>query len=357
MDKNFTILYVDDEQQNLISFKASFRREYKIITATSAAEGLEVLRSQPVQMVISDQRMPEMTGVEFFEKILPEFPTIIRVVLTGYSDVAAIINAINKGQVYRYITKPWDDDEVRVTIENARVFHNLQQSNQRLLEELKGKVEEQERTLKLFMRYVPEPVVQKALANSTDSILEGEVRHVAVLFADIRSFTPLSERIQPKEVVTLLNTYYAAMSEIIRKHNGTVNQFVGDEIFAAFGAPLASAAPEKDAVFCAMEMIEALEELNTRLIEPIEIGIGLHSGEVVAGNLGSEDKLEYSLTGDTVNTGKRVETLTKDHPNIILVSPNVFAHVAELVDVKEWDPVELKGKKDKMAVYQLLKKK
>jgi len=358
MPKDFNILYVDDEPQNLISFKATFRREYNIYTAASGQEGLDLMRHHNIHLIITDQRMPEMTGVQFLEIVLPEYPEVIRMILTGYSDVEAIIDAINNGRVFRYITKPWNETELRMTIENARQLYELQQNNKRLYSDLQRKVEEQERTLKLFMRYVPETIVEKSLNNENNSVFDGEQRNATVLFCDIRGFTPMSERMQPKEVVAFLNEYYAIMTQVIKRHNGMVNQFVGDEIFAAFGAPVDTPNNEHNAVFCALEMMQKLHELNEkfqhRVSQPIEMGIGINSGEVVAGNLGSEDKLSYSLTGDTVNTGKRIETLTKDCPNSILISQRVYEQVKDLVEAKAWKPIEVKGKREPIQVYEVL---
>ncbi|MEZ4774114.1 MAG: adenylate/guanylate cyclase domain-containing protein [Bacteroidia bacterium] len=357
MDKNFSILYVDDEPQNLISFRATFRREYTIFTASSGEEGLEMLRKNKVHLIITDERMPGMTGVQFLEKTIPEYPECVRIVLTGFTDMEAIISVINNGRIFRYITKPWDENELRMTIENARQLHELQENNKRLVHELKAKVEEQERTLKLFMKYVPESVVEKALSNTTDSIFEGELKEIAVLFCDIRGFTNMSEELSPKEVVAFLNDYYAIMSAVIKRHEGTVNQFVGDEIFAAFGTPISTPNFEQRAVLCALDMMKKLEELNGRYREKmgreIEMGIGINSGEVVAGNLGSEDKISYSVTGDTVNTGKRIETLTKDAPNTILISESIYVKVKSLIQADAWDPIEVKGKREKIQVYQV----
>lgn len=358
MHKEFAILYVDDEPQNLISFKATFRREYTIYTATGGQEGMEILRQHHVHLIITDQRMPGMTGVQFLEKTLKEYPETIRMVLTGFSDMEAIIDVINSGRIFRYITKPWDENELRMTIENARQLYNLQRHNRRLISELQAKVAEQERTLKLFMKYVPETVVERALQNTSDSILEGDQVDIAVLFCDIRGFTPMSEEMSPKEVVAFLNDYYSIMTQVVKRHQGTVNQFVGDEIFACFGAPIATDANAVHAVLCALEMLQKREVLNAKYCDRIghslDIGIGINSGEAVAGNLGSEDKISYSVTGDTVNTGKRIETLTKECPNSILVSEAIFQQVKHLVRGKAWDPIEVKGKRDKIQVYEIL---
>lgn len=359
--EKFAILYVDDEEQNLVSFRATFRKDYKIYTANSGQEGLKIMSNNNISLVITDQRMPEMTGIQFLEKVIPEYPDTIRMVLTGFSDIEVIIEAINTGRVFRYISKPWDDTELKMTIENARQIYGLQVSNKNLMSQLQQKVEEQEKTLKLFTKYVPETVVQKSLNSGIETIFDGELREIAVLFCDIRGFTPISEDLSPKETVSFLNDFYSLMTEIIRSHNGSVNQFVGDEVFAAFGAPLSYPDNEINAVFCAIEMIDNLHKLSEkyreRIKHDIQIGIGINAGLVVAGNLGSEERIDYSLTGDTVNTGKRIETLTQDKPNTILISDTVYQKTKAFLKIKEWEPVNVRGKKDKIQVYEILGKK
>ncbi|MGB1033162.1 MAG: response regulator, partial [Flavobacteriales bacterium] len=113
------ILYLDDEEHNLTSFKAAFRREYKIFTTTSPNEAVQILEENDIQIVISDQKMPNLSGVEFFELINPDFPEPIRMLLTGYADIEAVIDAINKGQVFKYVSKPWNETELKITIDNA----------------------------------------------------------------------------------------------------------------------------------------------------------------------------------------------------------------------------------------------
>ena len=130
------ILYVDDEIDNLTVFNSAFRRHFKTHVASSAREGLEIMKQNEIQLVISDQRMPEMTGTEFLERIIPEYPDCIRVILTGFSDINAVIEAINNGRVYRYITKPWDKEEMKIMIDNALETYNLKQQNKKLIEDL-----------------------------------------------------------------------------------------------------------------------------------------------------------------------------------------------------------------------------
>jgi response regulator RpfG family c-di-GMP phosphodiesterase len=130
------ILYVDDELHNLTAFKASFRRLFTIFTAESAAEGRKLLEQHDIQIIITDQRMPVTTGIEFLESIIPDFPDPIRILLTGYSDINAVIDAINKGKVYRYIQKPWMEDDLRINIEKAAEIYMLRKENKELTERL-----------------------------------------------------------------------------------------------------------------------------------------------------------------------------------------------------------------------------
>lgn len=120
MDKQkIAVLYVDDEANNLVSFKATFRLKYKVYTAISGDEALGVLQKNEVHVVISDQRMPNMTGVEFLEKVLTNYTKPVRILLTGYTDMSAIIDAVNKGKIFHYLTKPWNEDELSQTIDRA----------------------------------------------------------------------------------------------------------------------------------------------------------------------------------------------------------------------------------------------
>ena len=130
------ILYVDDEENNLQAFKATFRRDYKIFLAISAKEGEEILSREQIDIIIKDQRMPEKTGVEFLESIIPLHPRPIRLLLTGYTDIQAVIDAINKGQVYHYLTKPWEEDYLRTVIKNAFEVYSLRRENERLTQAL-----------------------------------------------------------------------------------------------------------------------------------------------------------------------------------------------------------------------------
>lgn len=133
----YRILFIDDEDANLRVFKSAFKWDYDIITAPSASEAKEILDREPIDLILTDQRMPDVTGVEFLESIIPDFPDIPRIIITGYSDVESIIEAVNKGQIFQYITKPWNKQEVQIVIEKALGESQLKSKNKNLITSLK----------------------------------------------------------------------------------------------------------------------------------------------------------------------------------------------------------------------------
>jgi len=171
----YSILYIDDEEHNLISFKSTFRRDYNIHVTTSGQAGLEIMERHEIHLVITDQRMPEMTGIEFLEQIQPRYPDCIRMIMTGFSDMDAIIQAINKGNIYRYIAKPWSREELKITIDSAFEVYNLKIQNRTLIKDLKEanlnleeKVEERTRQIEQQSMNITDSIhyasrIQKAL--------------------------------------------------------------------------------------------------------------------------------------------------------------------------------------------------
>src|ERR1700710_528475 len=130
-EKKINVLYVDDEDNNLVSCKAAFRIKYHVLLAHSGDEAIKILESKPVEIVVTDQRMPNMTGIEFLEKILEKYPEPMRILLTGYSDMNAVIDAVNKGKIYHYLAKPWVEEEINMTNKRAyEVFEDKQKIRQ-----------------------------------------------------------------------------------------------------------------------------------------------------------------------------------------------------------------------------------
>jgi len=165
MEEQIRILFVDDERNVLRSLERTFLDEdYEILTANSGAEGLQTLQEvSPIQLVISDYRMPEMTGVEFLREVCKKWPDTVRIVLSGYADTASIVSAINEGEIYKFIPKPWNDDELKVTIINALERYSLNKKNNELTEELKAKNEDLEKINDDLERIVTEKTTKVLL--------------------------------------------------------------------------------------------------------------------------------------------------------------------------------------------------
>ncbi len=170
-NQKHSILYVDDELVNLNVFKATFRRDYEIFTANSAQEAMEILRQQSIDLIISDQRMPKMTGVEFLKWTLTDYPHAIRIILTGFSDTEAIIAAINECDIYRYITKPWDIEEMRLALRKATETFRLRKENEQLLKSLQEAKESLEQKV---IERTAEVIRQKEEIELKNQILEAQ---------------------------------------------------------------------------------------------------------------------------------------------------------------------------------------
>src|SRR5690606_17963961 len=135
-EKKITVLYVDDEENNLVSFKANFRIKYNVLIALSGDEAMKILETKPVEIIITDQRMPNMTGVEFLEKVLEKYPAPMRILLTGYADMNAVVEAVNKGKIFHYLSKPWNEEELDMTIKRAYEVYELRIDEKELTEKL-----------------------------------------------------------------------------------------------------------------------------------------------------------------------------------------------------------------------------
>jgi response regulator RpfG family c-di-GMP phosphodiesterase len=130
-EKKINVLYVDDEENNLLAFKATFRMQYNVFIALSAEQAMQILETKPIEIIITDQRMPQMTGVEFLEKVIEKYIDPMRILLTGYADMTAVVDAVNKGKIFHYLSKPWNVEEIETTI--ARAYKEYK-SNQEIKE-------------------------------------------------------------------------------------------------------------------------------------------------------------------------------------------------------------------------------
>lgn len=208
-----------------------------------------------------------------------------------------------------------------------------------------------------FSRYVSHYIMEKILQSETPLKLEGQRKKVTVLFSDIRGFTYLAEHMSPEQVVALLNQYFEIMLEVIFKYMGTLDKFIGDGIMVEFGSPLEDDLQERHALLTSIEMQEKLLELCEKWKEEnkpqFKIGIGIHTGEAIIGNIGTEKRMEYTAIGNTVNIAAHLEKLTKKYNVMVITSEQTQQVVRDEFDFEFKDEVEIKDCKEKVRIYTL----
>ena len=203
---------------------------------------------------------------------------------------------------------------------------------------------------------VVDPSVRDYLLNG-NLALGGETRDVSVLFVDIRGFTTISEKLPPADVVNWLNQYFEQMSACIIKEKGLVNKFIGDAILAVFGAPIPLTNHAESAVNAAIEMRKLAKELSQEFIKKglpeLKIGIGIHSGNVLAGNIGSLTRLEYTVIGDTVNIASRLESQCKEVGKDLLITENTKLMLDSQFNIESIGRIQVRGRENEIGIYSL----
>lgn len=349
------ILAVDDTEENrdLLS-RYLQRNHHEVITASSGQEALEILDTTPVDAILLDLIMPEMDGHEVLRRVkaneaLRAIPVIV---ISGLQDTPEIIRCIEAG-ADDYLFKPFNavllQARIQAGLERKR-WHDKEQAYREQLEKSQRFIRH------TFGRYVSDEIVENLLEKPEGLKLGGDQREVTILMADIRSFTTICEQLDPGRVVKLLNIYLGAMSEIIIKHLGTIDEFIGDAILAIFGAPTSRQDDTERALKCALEMQQAITAINkANLLEDlpeISIGIAINTGSVIAGNIGSERRSKYGVVGHTVNLTARIE----DHSRAgeILISESTLKTSKHNLSIGRSECVSVRGINEPLNIYQLL---
>ncbi len=208
-------------------------------------------------------------------------------------------------------------------------------------------------------KYISHDVMENVVKNIDKLKLGGKRANVTVLFADIRGFTSMSEKMTAEAVSNILNEYFTEIEPIITKYNGVINKFIGDAVMAIFGEPVQDKDHAQNAVKCAYEMLEKVAELRKKWLSEgkpkIEIGVGINTGEVFVGNIGSETRLEYTVIGDVVNLASRIESYNKVYKTNFLISSSTYEKVRIIADVIKISEVKIRGKQKKLDIYEVLR--
>jgi adenylate cyclase len=345
-----SILVVDDDRVNrLLLAKTLEALGHRVLTASNGREALDLLQVEEPDILLLDILMPVMDGVTVLEHVkgdtgLRDLPVIV---ISALEDLESVVRCIELG-AEDYLQKPFN-----AVLLQARIRAGL---DKRRLQQL-----ERARVRDAFARFLPESMVDEMLSRADGDLRLSGVRLVStVLFADLRSFTSFAERTPPDEVIAVLNRYFGEMSDAVLDNGGTLVAFLGDGLIAVFGAPVECDDHADRAVAAAREMLtHRLPRFNDWAREHgygdgFRMGIGMSSGPLMSGNVGSERRLEYTAIGDTVNTASRIESLTKElgHPVLLTESTRdlLTAPVADLFFV---DELTVRGRRSPTRVWSL----
>ena len=332
------LLVVDDNKVNRLLLGRGLEQQgHTVAFAENGKQALEMVRSQTFDIILLDIQMPEMDGYQVLEQFtedihLRDIPVIMT---TAMEELDSVVKCIELG-AEDYLTKP-----VNPVLLRARVNASLE----------KKRLRDQQRELvkKFATAEVAEDLEESGFA------LGGKYIQATAMFSDIRGFTTITESQSPGDTIDLLNTYYTLMFEAISGHGGVVNQMVGDGLMAIFGAPLPLENREEQAVRAALEMMEMIELFNIDQVAqgkaPIRIGVGIASGQMIAGYTGTIRRATYTCVGDTVNQAARLEAHTKVVGQPILIDEATRQKLSSAIQVEEQGVVQLKGKTQEIKFF------
>lgn len=319
-DRPPRILIVDDDWLNRDLLKAYLTASgCEVVTASNGEQALEMALSEPPDLTLADIQMPRMDGLTLCSelKAAPETRFVPVVIVTALDSEEEKLKAIEVG-ADDFVSKPY----------NAVVLLTRVRSLLRI-KQLHDEVESRNQLLRQVLnRYVAEDVAEVILTDPERHMkLGGELREVTVLFADIRGFTRYTEQHAAAEVIAALNSIFQALSEVVFEHRGTFDKYLGDGLMIFFGAPVAEDDDAQRAVEAALEMQTRFQELRRTESDFAELGlgIGVHSGEAVVGNIGSDELMDYTVVGDVVNVAKRLQE--RAGPGELLLSDETYRAV------------------------------
>jgi class 3 adenylate cyclase/AmiR/NasT family two-component response regulator len=342
------ILVVDDESDLEILIKQKFRRQiregnYEFVFAMNGRQALELLEHHTdVDVVLSDINMPEMDGLTLLNRLNEKHKLLKSVIVSAYGDMENIRTAMNRG-AFDFVTKPVDFSDLELTIEKT-IRHVCQ------VKETLQAIKENN----ILKMYVDETVINfMGTREFESSLMANETVEATVAFIDICGFTTISENEPPDHVVKLLNSYFDVMVKEIIDQGGFIDKFIGDAIMAVFRGDhhLDRAL---DACLALRKEINKLPVVSDHVTYNPNVSIGINSGEVISGNIGSESlkRLDYTVIGDVVNTAQRLQS--KASPGQIIISEDSYAKVKEFFSCRHVGEVKLKNKVNPLVVYEVI---
>jgi adenylate cyclase len=335
-----SILVVDDNRMNRLMLARGLEQQgHQVSFAAHGLQALEMMQNQAFDLVLLDIEMPEMNGYEVLEQLRadPHWRDIPVIMISAVDEIDSVVKCIEMGAA-DYLNKPFNP-----VLLKARINASLEKK--RLLDKQR----------ELFRKFATDEVAEELLTSGFS--LNGKLVDATVLFVDIRSFTTLAESQSPDETIELLNAYYALIIDATASEGGMVSLMAGDGVMSIFGAPLPREDHRQQSVQAAMQMIELIDLFNQEqaLLQraPIAIGIGIASGSVIAGFVGTQRRATYTCVGDTVNLASRLESHTKIVGQPILIAENTRLGLDPMIQVVPQGEVQLRGKTQTVNIFSV----
>ena len=355
------VLVVDDNKMNRVLLSRYLKRlGQQTMMARDGEEALQLISKHSFDLVLLDVMMPGLDGYETLRRIKTdtrwrEIPVIM---ISALDELNSVVRCIEIG-AEDYLPKPFGPVLLRARIEASlekKKLRDLELQNQQELERLNSQLERRSQFIRqTFGRYLSDDIVENILETPKGLKIGGEERQVTIMMADLRGFTALGEQLPPEGVVSMINAYLEKMTEIIFKYQGTIDEFIGDAILVLFGAPILREDDAQRAVACAMEMQLAMPEVNKCYKElgfpEVGMGIGLNTGDVVVGNIGSRKRSKYGVVGRNVNLASRIESYTVGGQ--ILASTGTVEQCGSILRIDGSQDIMPKGLAEPIKVYEI----
>jgi adenylate cyclase len=355
------LLVVDDNEINrdLLS-RYLARLGHTVQAAPDGRKALEMIDSGAFDLVLLDIMMPELNGYQVLQhlKDSPAWRDLPVIMISALDEMDSVVRCIELGAA-DYLSKPFNPVLLRARVgaclEKKRL-RDLEKEQKRQLQELNAALDVRNRFIRqTFGRYLSDDIVESILERPDGLKIGGEKRQATILMSDLRGFTSLSEGLPAKDVVSMVNIYLETMTDIILQYQGTIDEFIGDGILVIFGAPLQRPDDAQRAVACAVEMqlaMASVNDLNRQAGHPeVALGIGINTGQMVVGNIGSKKRMKYGVVGSNVNLTARIESYTVGGQ--IFISENTLKACGDIVRLDNAMQVSPKGVKEPLTIYEV----
>ncbi len=343
-NSDFKILVVDDVPRNIqVLGNILVQEKYNISFATNGEDAIKIAQDSDLDLILLDVMMPGIDGFETCTRLKdnPATQHIPVIFMTALTETTDKITGFEKGAV-DYITKPYEAGEVLARVKTHLRIRKLEKDLNQRIKDLEVRNNFIRRT---FGRYLSDEVVENLLESPDGLTVGGDNSNVTILMSDIRGFSSITETLTPHQVVQMLNMYLSKMTDVIIDYEGTIDEFIGDAILVIFGAPVEQTNHAERAVACALamqaKMIELNEEYSKEGFPRIQMGIGINTGEVIVGNIGSQKRAKYGVVGRNVNIASRIESYTVG--NQVLVSELTKDSIKSDLKIKKEIKVNPKG--------------